>query len=153
MNENIKLIERKAKALKAHHESSTPVPRGTKPNSFASAQRFVHIDKRNGWVFKVERNTYMGREKQANRTEYENYLRLKDHARFHGDSPYRLPLTMLVDNVIVMEYINGDEYHFPVYTDQWALEKELNINDLHNKNVLKGKDGHIYIIDMGITYR
>lgn len=152
MNTNTKLMERKALAIKAHHESATPEPRGTKRVERNSAQRIVHIDKRNGWVFKVERNGFMGKEKQANRTEYENYLRLKDSERFNGDSPFRLPQTMLIHNVIVMEYVKGEPYTFPTYTDQFALEKETGINDLHWANVLKTRNNLIFIIDMAIGY-
>ena len=154
MIENPTLMIRKAKAVKAHAEGTSPTPpRGTLRNSHQGIERFVYIDKRNGWVFKVERPRMAGC--GTNKKEYDAYLRGKDLPLFNGDSKFRLPVTTMVEDVIVQEYIKG---RMPGY-DEWdklnykyAIETALKIGDVHYQNVIEAEAGKFwFVVDMSFS--
>lgn len=148
MNTNTKLMERKALAVKDHVTGALPLPAGVKRASHQGIQRTVFIDARNGWVFKVEKNYGQG----CNESEYRNYLKGKDSEKFREPSRYRLPLTMLVGDVIVMEYVKGKHADY----DSWGYGNEdakeinnvLGLCDLHWQNVIVTKEKLIYPVDM-----
>ena len=149
MNTNTALMERKAKAVKAHVTGDSPtLPPGVKRASHQGIQRHVFVDARNGWVFKVEKNFGVG----CNNSEYQNYLKGKDSEKFREPYNYRLPLTMLVGDVIVMEYVKGSHADY----DQWGYGNEdskiinevLGLSDLHWQNVIVTKEKLIYPVDM-----
>ncbi len=148
MKENPALMVRKALALKAHtNDPSKKQPAGSLRNPHQGIERTVYLDKRNGWVFKIERSHHEG----ANLREYEAYLRGKDLAMFNGDKyPLRLPVTTMVDDVIVQEYVNGrhagyDEWHDLGF--QSAIQDELKVSDVHFQNVIL-KGAFWFVVDM-----
>lgn len=141
MNTNRRLMEQKIKALK-----DGKIPRGvTYDEDIQGVQRKVYFDKRNKWVFKI------GDDTSENRTEYETATKavkiLKDHPE------YRVPTTLLIDDVIVMEYINGtrleewDKFIDWEENHQNEVEGLLGCGDVHGENVIR-KGKHYYIVDM-----
>ena len=141
MNTNRRLMERKIKALLAGK-----IPPGvTYEDDIQGVQRKVYFDKRNKWVFKI------GDGSEENQHEFDVATKavkiLKDHPE------YRVPTTLLIDDVIVMEYINGtrlDEWDdFIAWEDnhQNEVESLLKCGDVHGENVIR-KGKHYYIVDM-----
>lgn len=141
MNTNTALMERKIKDIQ-----NGTTPRGVKYAEDQGIQRMVYIDVRNKWVFKVGPENINAHE-TAKAIEAREIL--KDHPT------YRVPETVMIDGVVVMEYIKGHMCDFEHgLWDFWEnihqrrVEQLLGVGDIHGQNVIF--DGKYYwIVDLG----
>lgn len=122
------------------------------------AYRKVFKTKRGKWVVKEDKCPTANN--GTNSHEYETYLKLRKSDLPEG---VKLPEMHLINGHIVAEFIDG---HHPASscTGDWHssycedpktcysnrfLGWNVQVRDLHTENMLIGKDGNVYLIDIG----